>query len=208
MSMITPDDLTKLLVAVMLGSLIGFEREIHNKAAGLRTIALITLGATLFTMLSEKFYDDRVIANIVTGIGFLGAGVIMFAEGRVKGLTTASAVWVAAAIGMAIGLDRYELAFVVALLTLIVLWGFARFDKWLETRGRETRIYVITFARAGKIQSLTEQIRKCGLRIQTQKEFKQNGMYTGHWEAFGKYSDHECLIETLLRDKEVKELKY
>src|SRR5450759_671265 len=82
------EDLFKLLLAVVIGGLIGLEREMHAKAAGLRTITLITFGATLFTMLSLGFKDDRVIANIVTGVGFLGAGSILFSEGRVKGLTT------------------------------------------------------------------------------------------------------------------------
>jgi len=92
MFVFTPEDLIKVLIAVVIGGIIGMEREIHSKAAELRTITLITVGATLFTILSEKFGDpatSRIAANIVTGIGFLGAGVILFAEGKLKGLTTA-----------------------------------------------------------------------------------------------------------------------
>jgi putative Mg2+ transporter-C (MgtC) family protein len=205
---IAPDDLLKLILAVIAGGLIGFEREIHNKAAGLRTIALICLGSTLFTILSENFGDDRVVANIVTGIGFLGAGVIMFSEGRVKGLTTASAVWIAAAIGMAIGMDQYELAAVVVLLALIVLWGFARFDKWLESRGRETRLYEIAFARAEKIEGLAAQFKQCGLKTNAHKEFKQGDVLLSQWTAYGKISAHEQLVRMLLDDENVRELRY
>ena len=93
---VTQEDLLKLLFAVLIGGLIGIEREMHAKAAGLRTITLITVGAALFTIISLDFKDDRVIANIVTGVGFLGAGSIMFMEGRLTGLTTASTIWVAA----------------------------------------------------------------------------------------------------------------
>jgi putative Mg2+ transporter-C (MgtC) family protein len=110
MFVFTPEDLIKVLIAVVIGGIIGMEREIHSKAAGLRTITLITIGATIFTILSEKFGDpstSRIAANIVTGIGFLGAGVILFAEGKLKGLTTASSIWVAAALGMAVGVGEY-----------------------------------------------------------------------------------------------------
>jgi putative Mg2+ transporter-C (MgtC) family protein len=105
------------------------EREIHSKAAGLRTITLITVGATLFTILSVKFGDpatSRVAANIITGIGFLGAGVILFAEGKLKGLTTASSIWVAAALGMAVGIGEYGLAMATSIIVIIVLAFFAR----------------------------------------------------------------------------------
>ncbi|MEJ5224319.1 MAG: MgtC/SapB family protein, partial [Anaerolineales bacterium] len=104
-------ELIQLIVSVLIGGLIGFEREMHAKAAGLRTMTLITLGATLFTMLSARMGGDagRVAANIVTGVGFLGAGAILFSEGRIRGLTTASSIWVAAALGMAVGLGEFAL---------------------------------------------------------------------------------------------------
>jgi putative Mg2+ transporter-C (MgtC) family protein len=86
-------EMLKLLVALLVGGIVGFEREVHAKAAGLRTITLITVGATLFTILSSHFSaiePGRVAANIVVGVGFLGAGAILLSEGKVKGLTTAS----------------------------------------------------------------------------------------------------------------------
>jgi putative Mg2+ transporter-C (MgtC) family protein len=129
MLVFTPEDLIKILVAVLIGGVIGFERELHSKAAGLRTITLITVGAAMFTILSIKFTDPataRVASNIVTGVGFLGAGAILFAEGKVKGLTTASSIWVAAALGMAVGLGQYILGLTTALLVVIVLDLFTR----------------------------------------------------------------------------------
>jgi putative Mg2+ transporter-C (MgtC) family protein len=96
-------ELIKLVFALLAGSLVGIERAAPAKAAGLRTITLITVGSTLFTMLSFHFSPGdpgRVAANIVVGIGFLGAGAILLSQGKLRGLTTASSIWVAAAVGM------------------------------------------------------------------------------------------------------------
>ena len=111
----TRDILLKLLVSLLIGAIIGGEREYRNKSAGLRTIILICLGSTLFTILSAKIGDEtgasRVAANIVTGIGFLGAGAIMRSGLTISGLTTASTIWVAAALGMAVGAGEFGIAF-------------------------------------------------------------------------------------------------
>jgi putative Mg2+ transporter-C (MgtC) family protein len=102
-----PEDLIKLLVAFFLGSLLGFEREFHHKFAGLRTIILICVGACLFTIFSYRLAGDkdptRIAAAVVTGVGFIGAGVIIHEGGEVRGLTTASTIWLAAALGIGAG---------------------------------------------------------------------------------------------------------
>jgi putative Mg2+ transporter-C (MgtC) family protein len=99
--------LLELGVALLIGTIIGVEREYKNKAAGLRTLILICLGSTLFTITSESFGASgetaRIASNIVTGIGFLGAGAIMREGLTVSGLTTASSIWVTAALGMDVG---------------------------------------------------------------------------------------------------------
>ncbi len=101
----------KLLSAILVGGLIGFEREYRDKAAGFRTMILISTGAMLFTYLSELIggEDDpvRVTAAVVTGIGFLGAGAILVDKGRVQGLTTASTIWLTAALGVAVGTGAF-----------------------------------------------------------------------------------------------------
>lgn len=126
------DDLYKVALAVFCGSIIGFEREYKNKSAGLRTMILICLGATIFTIVSQKAgdgSDDRIAANIITGIGFIGAGVI-FKDGlSVKGLTTASVIWVVASLGMLIGIAHYTLS---VMLTAIIISVLSLFS-WLET---------------------------------------------------------------------------
>ena len=105
-----PEDVYKLLISFALGGIIGAEREYRSKSAGLRTLILIAMGSTLFTILSIKISSDagRIAANIVTGIGFIGAGIIFRENNRVVGITTAAIVWVTAAVGMGIGAGFYE----------------------------------------------------------------------------------------------------
>jgi len=122
----------QLVLAVVLGSLIGFEREMAKKTAGIRTFALVALGAALFSVISKYAFKEfwgvpgfdpsRIASQVVVGIGFLGAGIIIFKESRLQGLTTAAGLWVSAAIGMAVGFRLYSIAVFTAFLTLAVLW--------------------------------------------------------------------------------------
>jgi putative Mg2+ transporter-C (MgtC) family protein len=212
MFVFTPEDLLKVSIAVVIGGIIGMEREIHSKAAGLRTITLITVGATMYTILSVRFNDpatSRIAANIVTGIGFLGAGVILFAEGKLKGLTTASSIWVAASLGMAVGVGEYVLAVVTTAIVVIVLAFFARFDQMVDRFGRDTRTYEVVYPeRDLKHEELEGVFHECGLRIRNRKRLKRNGEMISVWELDGRARDHLCLAEKLLADKEIKELKY
>ncbi|MDD5134501.1 MAG: MgtC/SapB family protein [Phycisphaerae bacterium] len=121
-----------LLAAFVLGGAIGIERRRHDKPAGLRTNILICLGACVFTMISANLAGSepgRIAAQIVTGIGFLGAGAIIQSGGSVHGLTTAAGIWIVAAIGMACGTRMYLLAVFTTVLTLIVLLLLPPFEK-------------------------------------------------------------------------------
>lgn len=120
-----------VLVSVLCGAIIGIEREYKNKSAGFRTVILICLGATIFTMASRmgNLSDDRIAANIVTGIGFLGAGVIYQGKFSVQGLTTAAVIWSTAAIGMVIGFGEYYLAVGLAFVMVIVLSVFQKIES-------------------------------------------------------------------------------
>ena len=212
MLIFTPEDLVKILIAVLIGGVIGLEREMHSKAAGLRTITLITIGSTMFTILSVRSGDPataRISANIVTGIGFLGAGVILFAEGKLKGLTTASSIWVAASLGMAGGIGEYVLALVTTAIVIIVLGVFARFDQLVDRFGRETRTYEIVYSgREEKHEELEGLFLGCQMRMRNRKRLKRNGEMVSVWDLEGRARDHLCLTEKLLADKEIKDLKY
>lgn len=136
--MIWPEDLLSIIFAVIFGAVIGIERELHGKAAGLRTNVLICLGAAVFTIISEQMTAGtegsvtRIAAQIVTGVGFLGAGAIIQDRGGVHGLTTAATIWLVASIGMACGARFYQLAFITTLLAIIVLIGLAKLARPLE----------------------------------------------------------------------------
>ena len=118
--------LVQLLMAVILGGAVGLERELKGKPAGLRTTILITMGATLFTVLSYKIGSGtgdpgRIAAQVLTGIGFIGAGTILQYRGSVRGLTTAASLWAVAAIGTAAGAGMLVMALVGTVLILVVL---------------------------------------------------------------------------------------
>ena len=126
----------RILVSFVLGVLIGIERGISHKTVGFRTISLVCVGSTGFTLISIYGFQDvdasRVAAQIVTGIGFLGAGAILHRGYITKGLTTATALWVAAAVGMACGTGMFVLAFVMTLMSLILLWVLKPFKIHLD----------------------------------------------------------------------------
>jgi Uncharacterized membrane protein len=127
-------DLISIGVSILAGSLVGLEREYRNKSAGFRTIVLICLGATAFTIVSRFGVgsDDRIAANIITGIGFIGAGVIFKDKFSVMGLTTAAVIWMVAAIGMASGTGYYGLALLLSIITVVVLALFNKVENAME----------------------------------------------------------------------------
>jgi putative Mg2+ transporter-C (MgtC) family protein len=133
------DAFLRLALAAALGGAIGLEREYRHKPAGLRTNMLIALGSALFSILSVELgagagSPDRIAAQVVTGIGFLGAGAILRSGENVHGLTTAATIWVNAAIGMAAGLGAYTVASVAAAITLVVLALLPVMENLVERR--------------------------------------------------------------------------
>ncbi len=138
--------LPKILLAIFCGSLIGLERELKEKPAGIKTYMLICTGATLFTIISIAFTDyfaysnepSRVAAQIITGVGFIGAGTIMFAKGHVRGLTSAAAIWMSAAIGMAIGIGMHMFAIIVTVIIILTLVALGKLEGQLGLKGKRT----------------------------------------------------------------------
>ncbi len=121
--------LLRILLAAVLGAALGLERQLHGKVAGLRTNMLICLGAAVLTIVSEQIgvkYSEsagRIAAQIVSGIGFLGAGVIIRDRAGVHGLTTAATIWLVAAVGVAVGMGSYFLSIAATLVSLAILTG-------------------------------------------------------------------------------------
>ncbi len=206
---VTPDDLIKLAVAMVIGCAIGLEREVHNKAAGLRTIILICVGATLITIISLRFGDSRIAANIISGVGFLGAGVIMREEGRVRGLTTASTIWVSAALGLAVGYGEYVLAGVFGVAVIVVLWLFTWLDNLIDQAAIEPRTYdVVHVDRDGKFEQLDNQIKHYGVAVLRHRRYKRDGGLHVEWDTRGTLDNHDRLTTALLADPDVRELRY
>lgn len=145
----TASGVFKLVVSMLLGSAVGFERKLKGQTAGIRTFALISMGATLAMLISIYVPQEylglkngdpgRIAAQVITGIGFLGAGAIIQMKGSVKGLTTAAGIWMIATIGMTVGLGMYWLAVSATLLILVILHIFERIEHRVAV-GAESRI--------------------------------------------------------------------
>lgn len=136
-----PEEFLKALLAMAVGGAIGLEREYRDKAAGFRTLIFICLGAALFTILSIQLGvgdgdPTRVASNIVTGVGFLGAGAIIQDRGRVLGMTTAATIWLVAALGVGVGVGAYALVGFVTVVTLLVLLLFPPIERWVDSLRR------------------------------------------------------------------------
>jgi len=135
--MILEEFIIPVLVSAIVGGLIGIEREYRDKSAGFRTMILISVGSTIFTLVStimgsEDGESSRIAAAVVSGIGFLGAGVILKDGITIRGLTTAASIWVVSALGMLSGVEEYEMVANITALVLFVLWFLPPIERWLD----------------------------------------------------------------------------
>lgn len=167
----------ELLLAFVLSALVGLERHMRGKSAGLRTQAIVGTAAALFLLVSKYGFSDvlsdhvtldpsRVAAQVVTGIGFLGAGLILTRRGTVRGLTTAASVWETAAIGMAAGAGLWVLALVVTALHFVIAYGLTALGRHLRG-GRETRLQleVIYADGRGLLRDLLHAVTSSGWSV-------------------------------------------
>lgn len=207
------ENLIKLGIAVLVGGIIGAEREFRDKAAGFRTIILITVGSALFTIFSISmdpgFTRTRIAANIVTGIGFLGAGAIVREHGRVGGLTTAATIWLSAALGMGIGGGELVFVSISTLTILSVLLVFPRIGIWID-RIRETRSYriVISSNNLDKVVGIENTMRSHGLHVYEHHQSKLGDVISGTWHTIGKPRHHDQFVADMLKDQDVREFVY
>lgn len=206
-------NLIKVGMAIIVGGLIGAEREYQDKAAGFRTIILITLGSTLFTIFSLRmdpgFTQTRIAANIVTGIGFLGAGAIVREGGRIGGLTTAATIWLSAALGMGIGAGDLVFVMLATVVTLLVLLVFPKFEARID-RIRESRSYEISLGSNDfkKIEAIHAAFAELSLRVVEHHQAKNEKTIISTWKVIGSPHSHEKFVQRMMRDKSVKELNY
>jgi len=158
--------MVRLLVALVLGAIVGLERERQERAAGLRTVTMVSLGSCLFTIVGAYGFSatdpSRVAAQIVTGIGFLGAGTIFLRKDLVRGLTTAATIWAVAAIGMAAGTAQYFEAGFTTLLILAVLMVLKPIEKRFFKRPNEAQVSMIIPRGESDVEQVRAALRAIG----------------------------------------------
>lgn len=194
------DNSTKLIVSLIAGALIGAEREYKSKNAGFRTIILVTLGSTLFTIVSFIITEGRdyhVVGNIVVGIGFLGAGAIYKEGYGPKGLTTAATIWVSAAVGMAIGAGQYAFAFVVLIMVMMVLLGFPSLQKIIDQYNSERKYSITVYCNTFNIEELNKIFHDCGLKSSCIRQVKKHDIVTLTFAISGADKGHNKLVGVL-----------
>lgn len=207
------EDLIKLGLAILVGGLVGAEREFRDKAAGFRTLILITVGSTLFTIFSLRmdpgFTQTRIAANIVTGIGFLGAGAIIREHGRIGGLTTAATIWLSAALGMGIGAGELRFVLISTFAILVILMLFPRLEHWID-HIRESRTYriVVTTANANTIDRVHDTLKACDLQIFEHHQSKIGTTIVGTWQTIGSPPNQDKFVNLLLKDEQIEEFVY
>lgn len=201
------EDIISMLMSVVCGGIIGFEREYKNKSTGFRTIVLITLGSTIFTIVSRHGAgaDDRISANIITGIGFIGAGVIFKDRMSVMGLTTAAVIWTAAAIGMTTGIGYHSLAFVFTIITMIILVLVDKVE-FLISRMNKNKMLNISFNSADiiQLQALEEVIKKHHLKSKRIEVFKNEEVLCVVMNVTGIKKNVDLLSEEMINMREIK----
>lgn len=202
------DVLVQLLLAVLLGGAIGLERELQGKPAGLRTNILICLGAALFTLLSYHLAGgvpdvSRIASQIVTGVGFLGAGSILHARGSIVGLTSAATIWLVAAIGVAVGSHAYVEAVGATLLTLLILAGLVPIERAVETRSHRSHLVVYLRPDPGTVESVERLIRSAGLRMEASHLRKEAAEVVLETDLVGPRKIHDEVRVALLEDAAV-----
>ncbi len=199
------NELLLIFISVILGVLIGVEREYRNKSAGLRTFILICFGTCLFTILSIKIGaddPDRIAANIITGIGFLGAGVIFKGDNKIDGITTATTIWATASIGMAVGSGYVYLAVLGTLLVLLILSSLTSFERLIDKEHR-IREYKVTVTNYHDLDYCTELFKKHHLKSIISKQQYSEGSLTTSWIVTGKSARHEALMQNLMEDEKI-----
>ncbi len=204
--------LIKIGLAILVGGLVGAEREYRDKSAGFRTMIFICLGAALFTMHSITIGitrdQARIAAAIVSGVGFLGGGAIMRGGMNVKGLTTAATIWLTAALGMGIGSGHYDVSLPAAAAVLVVLWFFPLIESWIDSL-RTSRVYEAVAALDGETMHEIESIfANAGLNVFPKTRHKKGGKLVYSWFVTGAPGRHQVAVNKILTAEGVEELTY
>ena len=202
----------QMAMAIVLGGVIGIEREWLNKSAGFRTMILICMGATIFTICSQTLGlagdHSRIASNIVVGVGFIGGGVIFKGETGVSGITTAACIWVTAGIGMLIGCMHWEVGCIVTAMVVIVLHLLKHLEAMLDKINcvkRYKLVCPLTVYQTGFVHQL---MTKYSLRLKNESHKKESGLMENTLHLQGRLSNHELFINELMNNDGIKTLEF
>ncbi|WP_286831366.1 MgtC/SapB family protein [Sphingobacterium sp. UBA6308] len=203
-------DVLLIMLSVLIGLLIGIEREYRNKSAGLRTFILVSFGSCLFTILSLKIglaNPDRLAANIITGIGFLGAGVIFKEDNKVSGITTATTIWAAASLGMCVGAGYIFLAFIGVGLVLMILALLTYLQTYIDNY-HKIKDYELQTSSEVDFEHTEQLIRRMGFKaVIVSQRYNKESLNT-IWRLTGNVTKHREFVETVRRDRQVVAYQY
>lgn len=201
------EEAAQVSAAFIIGAIIGLEREFRSKPAGFRTMILICVGSCLYTIISKEnvVSTDRIASNIVTGIGFIGAGVI-FKEGiSVNGLTTAALIWVTAALGMAIGYHNYPLAIVVSIIVVITLFVLEPVQRFINRLHRVKDYRIRTVSVGKKFKEEFEQFFSSNdMTFRCMKTVKEDNDAVYLYRISSPDRNYDAVNQFLLTHTEVK----
>lgn len=201
--------LVPLAVATGIGLVLGFEREMSHKPAGLRTQVLVTVGTAVFVLAGRSLGSEgaRIAANVIPGLGFLGAGVILQHRGNVRGLTTAALIWVNGGLGLAAGLESYALAGTGAAITLLALRVLGRVEKRMATKCHVS-LYQVTARESDELMRVVhEAINRCHIPEGPLSFDRQDGKIVMRFGFCNPPARHQEFIEKLHHMPEVTDLK-
>ena len=211
------EDVERLALAALLGGLVGLERELKGKEAGLRTIMLVSVGAALFTIVSYRMsyrltgeLEDytRIASYIVSGIGFLCAGLIFKAENGIKGLTTAASVWAVTAIGMAVGCGLYIVAISATGLCIVILLAINVLEKHLKRTKLQQTYYLKTKEKISEDSLKAAYLNHSKLKLQLFEALRESDMNEFRITVSGAKMHHEALVKSLLSNADIITLQY
>lgn len=203
--------LLRLLIVIVIGGVIGAEREFRSKSAGFRTMILICLGSFLYTTFSKYMSDqspDRIASNIVTGIGFLGAGVIFKSDNRINGITTAAAIWAVAALGMGIADGWIILSLISTAVVLASLLFLTKLEFFMDRINQSHQYKIVSTYKEDLLKEYENMLDECYLKYKRIKRTKSGNDIIGTWLVQGTEKNHNHFTKRILHHPDVKEFEF
>ncbi|MEN9446966.1 MAG: hypothetical protein RJA25_256 [Bacteroidota bacterium] len=207
---LSENEIYLILVSIFIGLIIGIEREYFNKSAGLRTFILVSFGSCVFTILSIKIglsNPDRLAANIITGIGFLGAGVIFKEDNKIAGVTTATTIWATSSLGMAVGSGHIYLAILGAFMVMLTLRLLIYLQYFIDNF-HKIRVYRIATTSEENFEYCKKIFIDNNLQFELIKEQYNPDNLICYWQVTGKSNNHVALIKVMRNNNKINSYQY